>query len=61
MHAEYTYMDFTIYEMFNTFCVKTKQDEANRKKKSESNNKTANKSIRLLNVKLCTHVGFKID
>ena len=33
MHAEYTYMDFTIYEMFNSFCVlKTKQDEANRKK-----------------------------
>ena len=32
MHAEYTYMDFTIYELFNSFCVKTKQDEANRKK-----------------------------
>lgn len=61
MHAEYTYMymDFTIYEIFNSFCVKTKQDEANWKK-WECNNKTANKSI-LLNVKLCTHVGFKID
>ena len=49
MHAEYTSMDFTIYEIFRSFCVK--QNKKANRKKSESNNKTANKSI-LLNVKL---------